>query len=64
MFHFYFYGEPPPTRKQWEAALDHFAELLSRDIGLNEIASIMEVSRGTVCVFLKWLSDEFGWQSA
>ena len=60
---FRFRTEPPPSQRQWDAALNTFAELLSRDLPLADIAERMSVSRGSVCVFLRMLCERMGEQA-
>lgn len=60
---FRFRTEPPPTQRQWDAALNMFAELLSRDMPLADIAEKMSVSVGTTCVFLRMLCERMGEQA-
>lgn len=57
-------GNPLPTKAQIEQALDTFAELLSLDHSLNDIAASMSISRGTACVFLRMICDRLGAQAA
>ena len=52
-----------PTAKQLTDMLDDFAELLSRGFSLDDIASIMCVSRATPCVFLRMLREMMGEQA-
>jgi predicted DNA-binding protein YlxM (UPF0122 family) len=58
--HFRFYGQPPVTAKQMNAAREEFADHLSNDMPLNDIAARMDVSRGTVCVWLHQLCVRLG----
>lgn len=55
-------GTLPPTQAQIASALDQFAELLSLDLPLSEIAARMSVSRGTCCVLLRTLCERYGEQ--
>lgn len=51
---------PPPTQAQIDSALDNFADLLSLDLPLSEIAARMSVSGGTCCVLLRMLCERYG----
>lgn len=52
-----------PTRQQIEAALEVFAELMSDDRPLNDIADIMGISRGSACVYLAMIRQRLGGQA-
>lgn len=53
----------PPTKAMVAQSLDDFAELLSLDIPLAQIADKMGVTFGTACVLLRQLNDKYGWQA-
>lgn len=49
-----------PSKKQVTATLNQFAELLSRDLPLTEIASEMEMTVGSACAWLRILCERMG----
>lgn len=49
-----------PRSVQFRAMLDDFAELLSNDLPLPEIANRLDITQGTACVLLSRLCAEFG----
>jgi len=51
---------PPISQRQWESSLNEFAELLSQDIELPQIAERMHVTGGTACVLLRELECRYG----
>jgi transposase-like protein len=53
-------GFQRPSRRQWDEAISEFADHLSNDMPLNDIAARMDVSRGTVCVWLHQLCVRLG----
>jgi hypothetical protein len=53
-------GEPGPSAQQRAQALDQFAEYLSADMALNDIADTMHITRGSACVFLRELDLRYG----
>jgi hypothetical protein len=64
MRHFRFHSAyAPVTQRQFNAALDEFAELLSRDIPLPEIAERMAITGGTACVLLETIRGRLGAQA-
>jgi hypothetical protein len=64
MRHFRFHSAyAPVTQRQFKAALDEFAELLSRDIPLPEIAERMTITGGTACVMLETIRERLGGQA-
>lgn len=54
-------GRQFPSQAQIDAAVDDLAELLALDrFGLPEMARMMGVSGGTVCVLLANLCERYG----
>ena len=49
-----------PTPRQIEHSLDQFADLLSEDVPLPDIADRMMVTPGTVLVLLRMLCERYG----
>lgn len=60
---FFIPGAGYPSERQIAHSLDEFAELLSRDLPLNDIATAMQITRGTACVLLHWLRERIGPQA-
>lgn len=52
-----------PSKKQSELVLAEFAELLSRNWELKDIASQMEMSVGSACAWLRILRETMGEQA-
>ncbi len=52
-----------PSQAQIDYSLDQFAEYLSQDLELPQIANLMQVSIGTTCVLLRLLCERFGEQA-
>jgi predicted DNA-binding protein (UPF0251 family) len=63
MRHFKFHSIPRPTKAQFNACLDEFAELLSRDLDIDEAADRMGITRGTSCALLLHLRCRLGSQA-
>lgn len=57
---FFAYSGPSINKAQWDAWLDECAELMSRDLSLNEIAAAMCLTRGSVCVIYGRLCRLYG----
>lgn len=60
-----FRGHPitQPSKQQLAHSLDQFAEFLSCDMALPDIADAMGVTRGTSCVLLRMLCEKMGAQA-
>lgn len=56
-------GTLPPSQAQIDRALNQFADLLSLDLPLSEIAARMAVTGGTCCVLLRMLCERMGEQA-
>lgn len=55
-----FRTNPVPSKRAYSAALDNFAELLSMDIPLPEIADRMDITQGSACAYLRTLRERYG----
>lgn len=51
----FYIADKRPTPSQIASAVDDLAELLSRDLSLDDAAAAMQVSRGTVAVLFRHL---------
>lgn len=60
MSRFFYIGVTQPTQAQLNAALEQFAELLSFDLSLADIAERMQISVGSACVLLSNLCGLYG----